>query len=150
MKQFVFPTKGKLQLSLMAGMLGLVYANAADYRIDSYSIGSGGTGSGGSYQVSGTVQLLGAAQFAGGAYEVADGFWTVVMAVQSPEAPQLSIVRNGSNLTISWPSDISGFILEEASTLNSPIVWQPTSGVTGSSLIISLTAGPKFYRLKKP
>jgi hypothetical protein len=48
----------------------------ADFAIDRHTlVGGGGTSSGGTYQLTGTIGQADAANFAGGNYEVFGGFW---------------------------------------------------------------------------
>ncbi len=122
---------------------------AADYAIDWHSIGSSGRSQGGSYEISGSIVSPASPKVVGGAYEVFGGFWAVVVAFQTPEAPSLQIVRNGNFLTISWSAGNAGYILEETGSLTAPVIWQPASGVSNNSLNVPLTLGTKFFRLKK-
>ena len=124
-------------------------SHAASYAIDWNLIGSGGRSQGGTYEVSGSIFTPATPQVTGGAYEVYSGFWAIVMVFQTPEAPSLQIVRNGNFLTVSWPGGTSGYILEETTSLTTPISWQPATGVSNNSLTFPLVLGAKFYRLKK-
>jgi hypothetical protein len=70
--------------------------------------------------------------------------------------PELSVVRSGFGVTVSWPSaDSTGFALEQAGTLVPPISWfNNTSKVaddgTSKSVILSATNSPQFFRLRRP
>lgn len=71
------------------------------------------------------------------------------------EAPQFTVVRSGAQLTISWPAAATGYILESATNLVPPVVWQPVttppSAVGGqNSVSINTAVGQRqFFRLKK-
>src|SRR5487761_1951485 len=81
-------------------------ASAQSYTIDWYKIaGGGGTSTGGTYQVSGTIgQPDASGALNGGNYSVVGGFWSLINVVQMPGVPKLIIVPNGPNsVTILWP-----------------------------------------------
>jgi hypothetical protein len=70
-------------------------------------------------------------------------------------SPNLSIAANGNGtVTIAWPTSASGFMLEGASNLNSPISWTPVTNsiiVSGgfNTVNVNATSGNQFFRLKK-
>ena len=128
-------------------------AGAQTYDISWFSIdGGGGTSSGGTYSVTGTIGQPDAGVLSGGNYTIVGGFWSAIAAVPvSPGSPQLSVSVSGQNVTISWPSSSTGFTLQETASLNSPN-WQAvpqTVNTNGATLSITLTApaGTMFYRL---
>lgn len=90
----------------------------------------------------------------GGRYILTGGFTGIVL-IQTPNAPALSITLDGQSALLSWEVDGQGdFILEEASTLTSPTIWNrsgATVTVSGkvSSASVSATSR-KFYRLRRP
>jgi hypothetical protein len=63
--------------------------------------------------------------------------------------PTLSIDRVGANVTISWPSGVTGFVLESSEVLPSA-VWTSVDGVVNNSVTVSASGPGKFYRLRKP
>jgi len=65
------------------------------------------------------------------------------------DPPSLSITRSGGNVTISWPSDYTGFNLESASSLAAGATWGPVSGVVNNSVTLANPAGTQFYRLRQ-
>jgi len=145
-------------------MSALVWAAAvvtghAQFSIDWYSIdGGGGTSSGGSYTLTGTIGQPDAGKSSGGSYELTGGFMSIVTAIQTPGAPLLSVVRNGNNVVVSWPDPSTGFSLEETTALADPptaTVWTATSAtpaMVDGTLQVTIPApvGKKYYRLKKP
>jgi len=124
---------------------------AQNYGIDWFSIdGGGGTSTGGVYAVSGTIGQPDAGVLSGGNYAIEGGFWGIIVAVQTPGAPTLAIVRAGiGQVTISWSPATQGFVLQESASL-SPANW--TDSPSGAANPITAPAGPgnKFYRLIKP
>ena len=67
--------------------------------------------------------------------------------------PSLSMSRQGSNLVFTWPADVPGFMLEYTTNLP-PTSWTSNSvlpAIVGGNytVTIPITAGNKFYRLKK-
>lgn len=153
--------KGKLSAkicrSIGALWIGLSAAiQAQSYSIDSFTIaGGGGTSTGGIYSVSGTIGQSVGGKLSGGGYSLDGGFWSVAVAIQTPEAPFLSVFRSGENLLISWPSNGLGFVLQETTTLAVPGSWQnsspaPVVSNTANTLTLPASPGLRFYRLRRP
>jgi parallel beta-helix repeat protein len=76
--------------------------------------------------------------------------------VVGPQTVSLSILRGFGDVTISWPSSSTGYVLEGATSLAAPIQWVPiTSGILDDSLTKTYTEtvgpapGQKYFRLKK-
>lgn len=126
--------------------------SAQTYDLSWFAIaGGGGTSTGGVYSVSGTIGQPDTGTLSGGNYTITGGFWSAVVAVPSSGSPQLTVLVSGHNVTISWPSPSSGFVLQESSSLN-PASWNPATQTvnddgTNRSITLTLPAGSKFYRL---
>lgn len=129
---------------------------AQSLTIDWFSInGGGGASTGGLYSVNGTIGQFGAGKSSGGNYTLECGFWNVAVALQTPGAPTLSVIRSGGNVTLFWPEDGSSFHLEQSGYVASPASWGATvqSASTNSgtiSVTVPATAGYQFFRLKRP
>src|ERR1039458_10774684 len=80
------------KLFLLLGLLIPGTGFAQSYSIDWYKIaGGGGTSTGGTYQVSGTLgQPDASGAMTSGSYSLTGGFWSLY-AVQTPGAPALTI-----------------------------------------------------------
>lgn len=64
----------------------------------------------------------------------------------SPTTPvTLNYVRNAGQLTLSW--DVSGYVLQETSSLASPSCWYNVTNDQSSPVVVPLDAAEKFYRL---
>lgn len=63
------------------------------------------------------------------------------------QPPNLSYTRSGTQCTLSWPIDVSGFILETATALPA-VSWTLVPGVANNSVTVDAAAGTQFYRLK--
>ena len=130
-------------------------AHAQPYSIDWYKIaGGGGTSTGGTYSVSGTIgQHDASGAMSGGNYSVTGGFWALINVVQTPGAPTLTVTQSGNNVMVSWPSPSTGFVLQQNGNL-ATANWI-TSGFTVSSnsttmsITIPSPAGNLFFRLKQ-
>src|SRR5262245_3985474 len=124
------------------------------FAIDWFTIdGSGGTSSGGTYTLSGTIGQADAGVMTGGSYSLIGGFWGVAVAIQEVGAPLLTVTRSGNSVTISWPSPSTGFNLQDTASLGSPS-WvsstlQVTDNGTTKTVTISTPLGNRFYRLFK-
>ncbi len=131
---------------------------SAQYSIDWSTIdGGGGTSTGGTYQVVGTIGQPDAGTMSGGNYTLQGGFWGVIAAVQTPGAPLLSITLNPqlSTLTVSWPSSPAGWTLQQNTNSVVSVNWSNVTGGiqddgTTKTAIVSPPTGNRFYRLFKP
>jgi len=125
-----------------------------NYSIDWFKIaGGGGTSTGGTYSVSGTIgQPDASGQMSGGNFTVTGGFWSLFAAVQTAGAPFLTVTKTGNNVVVSWPNTGS-FNLQTNANLSSA-AWT-TSGITVNtanginSVTISPPVGNLFFRLKQ-
>ncbi|MHB1309583.1 MAG: LamG-like jellyroll fold domain-containing protein, partial [Limisphaerales bacterium] len=64
------------------------------------------------------------------------------------EPPVLSISQAGGNVTIAWPAEVSGYVLQQTTSLMAPD-WQPVTGVTGNTATLPTSGTSRFYRLVK-
>lgn len=69
-----------------------------------------------------------------------------IPAVTTP--PTLSIARNGNQVTLSWPADATGFVLQSSPTLL-PSAWTPVTGVSGNTHTVTATGAQTWYRLAR-
>ena len=89
----------KIQLRCFISVLLLALSTATlcaqTYTIDWYKIaGGGGTSTGGTYQVSGTIgQPDASGAMSGGDYSLTGGFWSLISVVQTAGAPTLTITH---------------------------------------------------------
>jgi len=124
----------------------------AQYSIDWHTIdGGGGMSTGGVYSVSGTIgQPDAGVTMTNGQYSVTGGFWALPTAVQTTNAPTLSIVpATPGNATISWTPNTPGFVLQETWVL-SPANWTNSESGATNPILVPATLPTKFYRLFKP
>ncbi len=125
------------------------------YSIDWYKIaGGGGTSTGGTYQVTGTIgQHDAGGPMTGGNYSLTGGFWALISVVQTPGAPTLYISESGNTVTVYW-QNVSGWNLQQNNNLAVPAGWTGSSGVTTSNgtnyLNITSPTGNLFFRLSNP
>jgi hypothetical protein len=63
-------------------------------------------------------------------------------------APRLSYSRSGSNLTLSWPAETVGYILESAEQLPGSS-WTAVPGVVNNQVTVTISGTNRFYRLRK-
>ncbi len=150
----------KLGASLVLGIWCLVLflatsARAQTYSIDWYKVsGGGGTSTGGTYAVSGTIgQHDAGGPMTGGNYSLTGGFWALISVVQTPGAPTLYISESGNTVTVYW-QNVSGWNLQQNNNLAVPAGWTGCSGVTTANgtnyLNITPPTGNLFFRLSNP
>jgi hypothetical protein len=135
-------------LSVLAGALLLPVLADAQYAIDWFTLdGGGGTSSGGSFTLTGTIGQPDAGTLSGGNYTLQGGFWPGIVVPATGEAPALFIQLSGASIILLW-SPTTGFSLEQSSTLL-PGSWAPVPSGADNPATIPLDSGPTFYRLKK-
>jgi hypothetical protein len=110
------------------------------------------------YAVSGTIgQPDAGLTMSGGPFTLVGGFWSVIAAVQTPNAPYLTVWRTATNtVVVSWPGPTQGWVLEATNALPSVATpWPqipPPYQTNGPNLefIEQAPLGHRFYRLHKP
>jgi hypothetical protein len=129
---------------------------AQSYSIDWYKIaGGGGTSTGGTYAVSGTIgQPDASGAMTGGNYSLTGGFWALISVAQTPGAPTLYISHAGNAVTVYWQA-VAGWNLRQAGSLVTPIAsWSLSSGLTTSGGTNYLTlvnpTSNQYFRLGNP
>jgi hypothetical protein len=146
------------RLALAVGLFALaIRSQAQNFSIDWFTIdGGGGTSADEVFTVSGTLgQADAGGPMVGEGFVVEGGFWSIIAAVQMPDAPELSIqVTTANTAVISWDSAATGFGLQQNNDLNTTNWVASTNAVTdnGSTkfIIINPPSGNRFYRLFKP
>ena len=135
---------------LAVGLCGSsVYAQ--QYSIDWYKIaGGGGTSTGGTYQVSGTIgQPDAGGPMSGGQYSVTGGFWSLIQVVQTPGAPNLIITHIGNQAIVSWDPSATGWTLQTNNNLSTGTWGTYLGSIVNNSATNAPPAGTVFFRLKQ-
>jgi hypothetical protein len=125
-------------------------AHAQNYTIDWYKVsGGGGTSTGGTYQVSGTIgQPDASGAMTGGSYSLTGGFWSLY-AVQTPGAPLLTITCVGNQAIVSWDAAVTGWTLQTNANL-ATLAWGNYLGaVVNNHVTNARPTGAVFFRLKQ-
>jgi hypothetical protein len=126
------------------------------YSIDWYKItGGGGTSTGATYQVTGTIgQPDAGGAMTGGNYSLTGGFWSLIAVAQIPGAPTLTITQSGNTIKVSWPYPSTGWTLQQNSNLAVPANWTPSGSVSNDGVNNFITVNPPtgnlFFRLQHP
>lgn len=131
---------------------------AQSYSIDWFKVaGGGGTSTGGTYQVSGTIgQHDASGSLTGGNYALTGGFWAIY-ALQTPGAPLLTVFGTTTNtVVISWSSlSATNFVLQTNADLTTTN-WGTSSYLittNGGTVSITITSPPPstylFFRMKQ-
>jgi hypothetical protein len=126
-------------------------AHAQQYSINWYKIaGGGGTSTGATYQVSGTIgQPDAGGAMSGGNYSVTGGFWSLIQVVQTPGAPLLSISYSGNQVVVSWDPSATGWTLQTNNNLSTGTWGNYPGAVVNNSVTNSPPTGTVFFRLKQ-
>jgi hypothetical protein len=140
---------------LFLGLLIATCSHAQTYTIDWYKIaGGGGTSTGSTYQVTGTLgQPDASGAMSGGNYSLTGGFWSLISVVQTAGLPSLVITHSGNNVMVSW-LDTGSYTLQQNNNLAGGS-WT-TSGYSintangTNSVTITPPTGNLFFRLSQP
>jgi hypothetical protein len=135
----------------LALVLLLPSALLAQPRVDWFTVGGGGTSSGGRYSVSGTVgQPEAGATSTNGQFSVTGGFWPLPIAIRPPGSPTLSIIAAAHGYAqISWTPHSVAYVLQESLSLT-PTNWVNAPSGTTNPVTVPLASPLKFYRLFGP
>ena len=130
-------------------------ALAQSYSINWHTIdGGGGASTGGVFTVRGTAGQpeAGARPMTNGGFALTGGFWSVI-AVQTTDAPLLSVKRQGADVRVFWPLPATGFVLDQSLAVTGPwsqVSFPYTTNATDISISVPAPTGNQFYRLRKP
>jgi uncharacterized repeat protein (TIGR01451 family) len=130
---------GNVQLSWPSAVVGLSLEYTDDLKESGWrSVSAGPQLDGGWFTVSESVKTK-------------HRFYRLINGSSQP-ARTLSAVRVGANLTLAWPSSLTGYALESTDAFSPGVSWKrvlKTPVLDGSQLKVSetLEAGQKFYRL---
>jgi hypothetical protein len=114
--------------------------------------GGGGTSTGGVYSATGTIGQPDAslAPMTNGQYSLAGGFWALPVAVQTTNAPWLTIILAGpGSATISWAPNTPGCVLQYTASFT-PTNWVNAPSGSLNPVTVPATVPTRFYRLFKP
>ena len=136
---------------LFLGLLIATCSHAQTYTIDWYKIaGGGGTSTGATYQVTGTIgQPDASGAMTGGNYSLTGGFWSLY-AVQTPGAPLLTITYAGNQAIVSWSPSVTGWTLQTNNNLATGVWGNYLGTVVNNSATNSPPKGNVFFRLTHP
>ena len=129
---------------------------AQQYSIDWFKVaGGGGTSTGGTYQVSGTIgQHDAGGPMIGGNYSLTGGFWALISVVQTPGVPNLTVsFVNPNSVKVSWPNTGSYTLLQNSSVAGGGWTTSGYSITTANgtnSITITPPTGNLFFRLSSP
>ncbi|HEX3798859.1 MAG TPA: hypothetical protein VH413_09170 [Verrucomicrobiae bacterium] len=144
---------------LIAAGISASTAFAQTYDISWHTIaGGGGTSSGGSYSVTGTIGQPAAGNLSGGSYSLTGGFWGIISAVQVVGSPLLSIGTStvANHVVISWSSASTGFVLQQNASLattnwvNVNTTSFPIVATNGLNTVTFPVGGNEYFRLVSP
>src|ERR1035438_6745213 len=139
-----------LLFAIAASLVLSAGAMAQSYSIDWYKVaGGGGTSTGGTYTVSGTIgQPDASGALTGGNYSLTGGFWAIY-AVNMPGAPVLTITYVGNKAVVSWPSSVTGWTLQTNVNLATTNWGNYLGAIVNNSVSNSPPPKNLFFRLKQ-
>ncbi len=126
------------------------------YSIDWSTVdGGGGTSTGGVYTVSGTIGQPDAGTMSGGSFTLQGGFWGIIAAIQTTNAPYLWVMRTETNTVCVWwaVSETSWQLQATTNLVTGGSIWSLRSYTTNGANCIYVESPPwgnRFYRLQQP
>ena len=137
-------------VSAIAALLLSAQAMAQSYSIDWFKVaGGGGTSTGATYSVSGTIgQPDASGAMTGGKYSLTGGFWAIY-AVQTPGAPVLTITHVGNKAIVSWDPTATGWTLQTNVNLATTNWGDYLGTIVNNSVTNSPPPMNLFFRLKQ-
>ena len=143
--------KRLIQLCCAGALTWTLTAQAQSYDISWWTIdGGGGTSAGGVYTLTGTIGQPDAGTMSGGNYTLVGGFWALPLAIQTEDAPTLTIVPSAPGFAqVSWSPSTPGFVLQETSSLW-PSNWVNCVSAATNPVVVPAGLPVMFYRLHKP
>ena len=142
-------------LATLAFLAITLSASAQSYSINWYKIaGGGGSSTGGTYQVVGTIgQPDASSAMTGGNYSLTGGFWAIISVIQTSGAPTLNLSVSGKTITVYW-QNVSGWELQQNNNLLQPANWSVNSSWTTTNgtnyLTLPSPSGNLYFRLANP
>jgi len=116
----------------------------------------GGTSRGGDYEIKGSIGLTKKSPaLKNQDYALNGGVLIMFTAVQSPEAPRLNIAVTATNtVVITWAAAAPDYLLEQngdaITAAWSNVGLAPVANGENQQVILPITPGNKFFRLRKP
>ncbi|MCB1098556.1 MAG: hypothetical protein KDN22_23490 [Verrucomicrobiae bacterium] len=153
-------THTKLITTAAICILGMAAGNtsqAQQYAIEKYTIDSGGgTSSGGTYSVTGTIgQPDASGVSSSGKYTVSGGYWGGLLTIiPTTGAPELTITPSGkTSVKLTWKDPDDAWVLSTTSSLKTgdwkASTFPMTQNGAKRSATVALPASPTFFRLQK-
>jgi hypothetical protein len=147
---------GRLNRIILCLLLFVLVENifAGTNTIDFSTIdGGGGTSTGNLYSLSGTIGQPDAGRMSSNNFVLEGGFWGF-FAIQTLDAPLLTISRSGVNAIVSWPLPALDYVLQQSTNIVNTNGWSDFSGtINSNATTFNATVEPevhyKFFRLKK-
>lgn len=146
-------TMKRFQMILLALAWGALNISAQDFQITCFSFGSGGSSTNSGYTVTGKAEM-GASTLSGGGFTGTSGSIAGIVVLQTPRAPEIVVTRNGNNLTLTWNTSDSNWVLESSSVVGFAANWTTaneniTTTNSTHSAQISSPSGIRYYRLRR-
>ena len=143
-------------MALAVSAICLLLGTVAQAQSTLSLLNSTGSSSGDDYEVTGTIgQMEVNPVMSGEDFEATGQVTTMLVTLPTPDGTTLSIAVTSENtIVISWPSEGTPFVLEESSVLGSgnwsTVAGTPEDDGWTKSIAMPVTAGNKFFRLRKP
>lgn len=144
----------------LALLIGTAFTTGAQSAIDWFTLdAAGGASSSPAYIINSTAgqnDTGNPAALSSASYRFIPGFWALENLGPQTGLPVLTITLSGANVILSWPSPSTGFVLQQADSLDTlPVPWANTGGVVADNGFIKSLSLPhniakQFYRLRRP
>jgi hypothetical protein len=136
-------TLGLLAPALFAEPLG-----GGSYTLNGGPVTGGGQSGGGTFAVAGGAGETAVGPLSGGTFQVTGGLIGVAVV---PGDVALEFTTTDGQVTLSWPTDAVGYVLEFTSQVGELASWQPVTPAPAASRFTTPFDQPlRFFRLRRP
>ena len=138
-----------LGLGLTTAVLRAGPSVGGDFSLVGGVASGGGKASGGDFAVDAAAGQPAAGPLSGGDFQVTGGL--VAVTVVTGGAVALRLSATDSQVTLTWPAEAAGYVLEFTPVIGEAANWQPvTPAPAGNSFTTPFNQPLRFYRLRKP
>lgn len=147
-------TKMNGNLGLMLAIVALLFAAAPEVYAQPFNLQGGAINGGnqvahgGPFSVAASSGQTASGQSSGGPFGMQGGESTGASPLTSPIVPTMVVMHSTpANVIVAWQPLVSGYVLEFADTLKSP-VWATFAGDSTNLLSVSSRSRHLFFRLR--
>lgn len=135
-------------LGLLTPVLHAAQSAGGDFSLVGGVSTGGGQATGGDFSVTASADEAASGPLSGGDFEVTGGLVAVTVVTDGDVA--LGLTATDSQVTLTWPAEATGYVLEFSPAVGDTANWQPvTPAPAANSFTTTFNQPLRFYRLRK-